>query len=129
MMRASHRQPGFLAALIHRLAGIALAIFLPVHFYVLAQAIDGADALDSLLKITAHPLLKLSEGAIVVALALHMALGLRVLAVEFLPLRERTRVAVSVCVAAGFAIGFLFLLNAFFIADAYVWKRGGFEWD
>ena len=23
----------------------------------------------------------------------------------------------------------LFLLNAFFIADAYVWKRGGFEWD
>ena len=24
---------------------------------------------------------------------------------------------------------FLFLLNAFFIADAYVWKRGGFEWD
>lgn len=24
---------------------------------------------------------------------------------------------------------FLFLLNAFFIADAYVWRRGGFEWD
>src|SRR5690606_11943830 len=23
----------------------------------------------------------------------------------------------------------LFLLNAFFIADAYVWKRGGFEWE
>jgi NADH-quinone oxidoreductase subunit A len=23
----------------------------------------------------------------------------------------------------------LFLLNAFFIADAYVWRRGGFEWD
>ncbi len=23
----------------------------------------------------------------------------------------------------------LFLLNAFFIADAYVWKRGGLEWD
>lgn len=23
----------------------------------------------------------------------------------------------------------LFLVNAFFIADAYVWKRGGLEWD
>ncbi|MBP6997818.1 MAG: NADH-quinone oxidoreductase subunit A [Phycicoccus sp.] len=23
----------------------------------------------------------------------------------------------------------IFLLNAFFIADAYVWKRGGLEWD
>jgi fumarate reductase subunit D len=111
MIRASHRQPGFLAALIHRLAGISLAVFLPIHFYVLSAAINGADALDSFLQVTAHPLLKLSEGAIVVALALHLALGLRVLAIEFLPLRERTRVAVSVCVAAGFAVGLLFLLN------------------
>ncbi|MFF5322321.1 NADH-quinone oxidoreductase subunit A [Janibacter hoylei] len=23
----------------------------------------------------------------------------------------------------------IFLFNAFFIADAYVWRRGGFEWD
>ena len=23
----------------------------------------------------------------------------------------------------------LFLVNAFFIADAYVWRRGGLEWD
>ena len=99
-MRASHRQPGFLAALIHRLAGIALAVFLPLHFYVLSSAINGADALDTFLKVTAHPVLKLSEGVIVVALALHMALGLRVLAIEFLPLRERTRVAVSACPAA-----------------------------
>ena len=36
--------------------------------------------------------MKFAEGGIVVALALHMALGLRVLAIEFLPVRERTRV-------------------------------------
>ena len=75
MIRASHRQPGFLAAMLHRLAGIALAIFLPIHFVVLSAALNGADALDSFLKVTASPLLKLSEGGIVVALALHMALG------------------------------------------------------
>ena len=46
-----------------------------------------------------------------VALALHMALGLRVLAIEFLPLRERTRVALSICLAAAFAVGLVFLLN------------------
>lgn len=111
MIRASHKQPGFVAALIHRLAGIALAIFLPVHFYALAGALDGADVLDKFLKITDRPMIKFGEGAIVVALALHMALGLRVLAIEFLPVRERTRLALSLCVAAALAVGLAFLLN------------------
>ncbi len=111
MIRAPHKQPGFVAALIHRLAGIALAIFLPIHFLALATALNGADALDAFLKVTAHPVLKISEGAIVVALALHMALGLRVLAVEFLPVRERTLAVVAGCFAAGVAIGLIFLLN------------------
>src|SRR3954467_3095251 len=88
MMRASHTQPGFLAALVHRLAGIALAIFLPLHFLALSRALSGADFLDKFLKITDTPLVKFAEGGIVVALALHMALGLRVLAIEFLPGRE-----------------------------------------
>src|SRR6478735_9285742 len=111
MMRASHKQPGFLAALLHRLAGIALAIFLPIHFWVLSGALNGADVLDKFLKVTDTPLVKFTEGGIVVALALHMALGLRVLAIEFLPMRERTRVAISICLAAGFAVGLAFLLN------------------
>jgi fumarate reductase subunit D len=111
MMRASHKQPGFLAALLHRLTGIALAIFLPVHFWALSGALNGADFLDKFLKVTDTPLIKFAEGGIVVALALHMALGLRVLAIEFLPVRERTRVAISICLAAAFAVGALFALN------------------
>jgi fumarate reductase subunit D len=111
MIRASHRQPGFVAALIHRLAGIALAIFLPLHFWALSGALNGADGLDRFLKITDTPVMKFAEGGIVVALALHMALGLRVLAIEFLPLRERTAVAVSFCLAAALAVGLAFLLN------------------
>jgi fumarate reductase subunit D len=55
--------------------------------------------------------MKFAEGGIVVALAVHMALGLRVLAIEFLPLRERTAVAVSLCLVAAFAVGLAFLLN------------------
>jgi fumarate reductase subunit D len=111
MIRASHRQPGFLAALVHRLAGVALALFLPAHFYALSAALNGADFLDRFLQATNTPLVKAAEGGLVVALALHMALGLRVLAIEFLPVRERTRVALSICLAAAFAVGFIFLLN------------------
>jgi fumarate reductase subunit D len=54
---------------------------------------------------------KIAEGIIVAALALHMALGLRVLAVEFLPWRERTRLAISLCLAATFAVALAFLIN------------------
>jgi fumarate reductase subunit D len=111
MITASHKQPGYLAALLHRLAGVALAIFLPIHFMALASVLNGADALDAFLNVTQAPVLKFAEGVIVVALALHMALGLRVLAMEFLPLRERTGVAISLCLAAAFAVGLMFVLN------------------
>ncbi len=111
MMRASHKQPGFIAAMLHRLAGIALAVFLPVHFWTLSAALNGADFLDRFIKVTEQPLVKVAEGGIVLALALHMALGLRVLAIEFLPGRERTAIALTVCLAAVAAVGLAFLLN------------------
>ena len=111
VIRASHSQPGFLAALVHRLAGLVLAIFLPVHFIALATALNGADAFESFFQATHTPLVKAAEGAIVVALALHMTLGLRVLAIEFVPRRGRTRVAVSICLAAALGVGLMFLLN------------------
>ena len=43
-MRASQQQRGFVAAMLHRLSGIALAIFLPIHFLALASALNGAKA-------------------------------------------------------------------------------------
>ena len=103
---------GRLAALLHRLSGIALALFVPFHFIALATVLNGADALDRFLSLTSDPLVKLSETGLVVALALHMTLGLRVLAIEFLGVRERTGAAVSACIGVGFAVGLSFLLNA-----------------
>ena len=111
MIPVSHKQPGYIAALLHRLAGVALAIFLPIHFLALATAINGADALDAFLNVTQTPVLKFAEGVIVVALALHMTLGLRVLAIEFLPVRERTSLTVSLCLAAAITVGLLFVFN------------------
>lgn len=113
MIRGSHRQPGFLAALLHRLSGIALAVFLPLHFLALGTALGGADALQSFLGLTDNWYTRASEWGLVTALALHMALGLRVLAIEWLAVRERSAAVVSGCVAGSLAVGLLFLLNGF----------------
>ena len=111
MMRAAHRQPGFLAAMLHRLSGLTLALFLPLHFLALGLALNGAAPLDAFLTVTRHPFVKAAEWALVVALALHMALGLRVLAIEFLPWRDRTVATVTTAIGAGFLVGLLLLLN------------------
>ena len=112
MIRTPHKRSGFIAALLHRLSGIALAIFVPVHFLALATALRGADALDSFLSLTDNWFVKLSEAGLVAALAMHMALGLRILAIEFLGFRERTLSAVSAGIAIALALGLTFLLNA-----------------
>lgn len=111
MMRASHKQRGFLAAMLHRLSGIALAVFLPLHFLALATALNGANALDSFLAVTRQPVVAFLEWGIVLALVTHMTLGLRVLAVEFFDFREKTLLPISLCLAAVFAVGFIFVLN------------------
>jgi fumarate reductase subunit D len=108
---AARRQPGFVAALLHRVSGLALAIFLPLHFYALGLALNGAETFESFFNATNTSIVKTAEFVIVVALATHMALGLRVLAVEFLAVRENTAAAVSICLGAAFAIGLVFLLN------------------
>lgn len=111
MIGNSHLKPGFLAAMLHRLSGIALAIFLPMHFITLALALDGADSLQSFLGVTHNSFVRIAEGGLVTSLGLHMALGIRVLAIEFLAVRERGAVIVSACVAGSVTLGLLFLLN------------------
>ena len=111
MRRDAHLKPGFLAAILHRLSGIALAIFLPMHFIVLATALGGADKLQGFLGLTRNGLALVAEWGLVTALAMHMALGLRVLVIEWLSVRERSALLVSGCVAASMAVGLMFLLN------------------
>jgi fumarate reductase subunit D len=111
MIRNPHLRPGFLAAMLHRLSGIALAIFLPMHFIALGMALGGADSLQSFLGVTHNLFVRVAEWGLVTALGMHMALGIRVLAIEFLAVRERSAVVVSACVACSLTVGLLFLLN------------------
>jgi fumarate reductase subunit D len=111
MIRNPHLKPGFLAAMLHRLSGIALAIFLPMHFVALGMALNGADSLQSFLGVTHNTFVRVAEWGLVTALGMHMALGLRVLAIEVFAVRERGAIAVSACVACSLTVGLLFLLN------------------
>jgi len=73
----------------HRLSGVALAAFLPLHFLMLGLALEGEAALDRGLALAAHPMVVAAEWGLVVLLALHLGFGLRVLAIELLPWPER----------------------------------------
>ena len=95
MIRNPHLKPGFLAAMLHRLSGIALAIFLPLHFITLGMALSGADSLQSFLGVTHNGFARVAEWGLVTALGMHMALGIRVLAIEFFAVRERGAIIVS----------------------------------
>jgi fumarate reductase subunit D len=111
MIRNPHLKPAFLAAMLHRLSGIALAFFLPLHFIALGTALNSADSFQSFLGVTHNGFVRVAEWGLVTALGLHMALGIRVLAIEFFAVRERGAVVVSTCVACSITVGLLFLLN------------------
>jgi fumarate reductase subunit D len=75
--------PAYWAFLMHRLSGLLLALFLPIHFWALGQALEGAAALDGFLRLTDQGLFKFAEWGLVVLLALHMMGGVRLLLIEF----------------------------------------------
>jgi len=79
----ARKHAAYWAFLIHRLSGLALALFLPVHFWALGHALESDAALESFLRYTDQPLFKLGEWGLVVLLALHTMGGVRLLLIEF----------------------------------------------
>jgi succinate dehydrogenase subunit D len=103
----------WIAALVHRISGLALAAFLPLHFLALGLAIEGEARLDGFLRWSEAPLVKLSETVLVFVLVIHLLGGLRLLAIENLPWRGRQK-QVAMLAAALSAVGaFVFLALIF----------------
>lgn len=100
------------AQLAHRLSGLALALFLPAHFWVLSLALTDPAGLDGFLALADAPLVKLAETGLVFLLALHIAGGLRLLAFEFLPWGSGQKTAAAVALGLSFAASILFLGQA-----------------
>ena len=108
-----HRRAAlWIAAMVHRISGVALACFLPIHFLALGLAIDGEARLGGFLAWTANPVVKLAEAALVFLLAVHMLGGLRVLIIENLPWREGQKQFATAALAVAALAAIVFLVRA-----------------
>jgi len=110
---AGHRRDAlWIAFLVHRLSGLALACFLPLHFLVLGLAIRGAEPLDRMLSWSANPLVKLMEMVLVFLLAVHMLGGIRVLAIENLAWSGAQKQAASAALLVAGLMAVVFIIRA-----------------
>lgn len=110
---AAHRRDVlWIAAQVHRISGVLLAAFLPVHFLTLALAIEGEARLDGFLKWAQNPAVKLVEAGLVFLLAVHLLGGVRVLAIENLPWRKEQKQMAIGAAAIALIVAIIFLVRA-----------------
>ena len=77
-MIAPHRShPLWYAFALHRVSGLALALFLPAHFYVLSLALTEPSMLDGFLQWSEQPIVKVAEFGLIFLLAVHFFGGLQ----------------------------------------------------
>jgi len=113
MKRPDHRVHGhsaWWAFFLHRVSGLLLAVFLPIHFWLLGTALRGGDALETALRFTDAPLVKIAEWGLVVLLALHLAGGTRLLLIEFSPWSGLRKDWIAGAVGATALVGLVYAL-------------------
>ena len=111
-MKYARTHPLWIAYILHRVSGLLLALFLPVHFWVLALAISNAKGLDQFLALTELPFVKLAEFVLVFLLAVHLFGGLRLMALEFLDWTGLQKTAAAGAAGLAFLVSCVFLLQA-----------------
>ncbi|MEQ1596530.1 MAG: succinate dehydrogenase, cytochrome b556 subunit [Casimicrobium sp.] len=98
---------GYVAFIVHRVSGVALALFLPLHFWALGTSLQGAAALESFLRWTDMPLFKFAEWGLVVLLAAHAGGGVRLLLIEFGRWQGTRKRWIGAALAASVLVGVL----------------------
>jgi fumarate reductase subunit D len=112
--QVGHRgSPLWIAAMVHRISGLALAIFLPLHFLALGLVIEGEAKLESILRWSDQPLVKLAEGGLVFLLTIHLLGGLRVLVIENFDWHDGQKQLATLAAAVSAIIAFIFLARVF----------------
>lgn len=106
----ARNHPAWWAFLVHRVSGLALALFLPFHFWALGRSLAGEAALEGFLRWADTPLVKFAEWVLVLLLAAHLAGGARLLALEFLPWRDWQKSLAACALALALAAGLAFAL-------------------
>ena len=98
--------------MIHRISGILLACFLPLHFLVLGLAIERSARLDDFLKWTEQTDVKFAEAALVFVLTVHLLGGIRVLLIENLAWRPHQKQIATAAISVAALMALAFLLRA-----------------
>jgi fumarate reductase subunit D len=109
---AYRRDTLWIAAVVHRISGVLLACFLPLHFLALGLAIEGEARLDQFLRWTDAPFVKALEVGLVLLLAIHLLGGLRVLVIETLGWQPWQKQAVTSAAVLATGAAALFLIRA-----------------
>jgi len=107
----ARNHPAYWAFIVHRVSGLLLSLFLPLHFWALGQALGGEAGLDRFLRWTDQPLVKFAETGLVLLLAAHMTGGVRLLMLEFLAWRNWQKGLLAAATGVSLAAGLAFLLN------------------
>jgi fumarate reductase subunit D len=110
-MKTYRAHIAWIAFLVHRVSGIALALFLPAHFLALGTALRGEAGLDEFLRWSEQPLVVAGEWILIMLLAAHLSAGLRVLALEFLPWRRWQKTLATLAAFFAVAAGLVFALS------------------
>ncbi len=81
--------PGFVAWLLHRLSGVALAGYLILHLWVLHHLAKGPEEFNALMAAFSSPFLKIMEIGLLGVVAYHTINGLRVVLMDYGPMAEK----------------------------------------
>ena len=107
----ARNHPAYWAFLVHRVSGVLLALFLPLHFWALGQALQGEATFETFLRWTEQPFVKAGEVVLIVLLAAHLTGGVRLLMLEFLAWRNWQKNLLAGAAGATLLVGIAFLLN------------------
>jgi fumarate reductase subunit D len=99
--------------MVHRISGLALAIFLPFHFLALGLTISGEANLETFLRWTDQPLVKLAEGGLVFLLSVHLLGGLRILVIENFPWTNGQKQLATLAATLSVIVAVIFLARMF----------------
>lgn len=102
------------AVLGHRLSGLALVVFLPLHLAVFGESLKNGVALERSLAFTALPWVKPMAWLLLALLIIHLSFGIRILLIEFLPATSPAKLRLG-WIGGGIAAAMLFTM-------LYVWR-------
>jgi fumarate reductase subunit D len=109
----AHGHSAWWAYLAHRLSGLLLAFFLPIHFWALGTALSGPASLDAFLRFAELPLVRFAQWGLVVLLVIHLTGGVRLLLIEFRPWSGLRKDWIAATLGAGAMIGLVYALALF----------------